>query len=147
MVRDVLEEIAKSGPIVVVGSTGMRDAAVAPQSTRPLDETADYRSKNAEAPRCVRPWSGSRVVATFLPQDMPNSLRPGWNFIMWFEDRFGTPNLYQVSRVGFSNDGLEAMLSYDMSCGILCGGGGVLRARKHGTHWVPTESVLSQWVY
>src|SRR5581483_10093465 len=59
-----------------------------------------------------------------------------------FYNRFpGSPGIMAFSRVGFNEDGTQALLYASNTCGGLCGGGYYVLMEKHNGRWVIVKEI------
>ena len=63
-----------------------------------------------------------------------------------FYKRFpGSPGIMAFSRVGFNEDGTQALLYASNTCGGLCGGGYYVLMEKHNGRWVIVKEI-EMWI-
>jgi hypothetical protein len=145
VIRAALAEMSPREPLIMIEQTGQRPSGSGglPVVKGSLSTKLSYLYNNNE-PRCVSPWNGAPPIRVFRASDV--EARPAdVPFSSWFKATFGAGAIYQVSRVGFSADGKEALVSIAVYCGRLCGHGTDLRLVWTGDRWQVVDRALS-WI-
>lgn len=145
VIRAALVEMSPREPLIMIEQTGKRPSGSGglPVVKGSLSTKLSYLHNNDE-PRCVIPWNGAPPIRLFRASDV--EARPAdVPFSNWFKATFGAGAIHQVSRVGFSRDGKEAIVSIGVYCGRLCGHGTDLRLVWTGDRWLIVDRALS-WI-
>jgi len=143
VIRAALAQLSSAQTFVVKEQTGNGPSGGLPAVKGSLSTKLSYLYNNNE-PRCVTPWNGAPRIRVLRDADIES--RPtDVPFSGWFIATFGGGAVRQVSRVGFSLDGKEAIVSIGMYCGGLCGSGRDVRLVWTGGRWQIVEHVM-RWI-
>jgi hypothetical protein len=112
----------------------------------PSEVVDSYRSRNAESYTLSPNLDLEQDYALIPKEEVDEIYRRGWEGWNEFQDSYpGAEGVVLFSRVGFGENGDEALVSMGFRCGDLCGAGGLyLLVKEEGT-W-KYQRALMEWI-
>ena len=74
-----------------------------------------------------------------------DSIFKNGDWLAYYKRFPGSPGILTFSRVGFSEDGAQALFYVADRCGGLCGGGFYVVMQKRSGHWL-IEKEIEMWI-